>query len=396
MDGARSGDRLGTLLILGGLSAFGPLSLDMYLPALPSLARSLHTSPAPVQVTLTGCLVGLALGQLFIGPVSDAYGRRRPLLIGLAVYALTSAACAVSPSVWLLAVLRIVQGLAGGAGVVISRAVVRDRHSGTAVARYFSLLMVVNGLAPILAPVVGGQLLRFTTWRGVFVVLAGIGLVLWLAVLLALPESLPVARRHSGGLPATLVTFRRLLTDRSFVGCVVACGFAFAAMFAYISGSSFVLQDIYGVSPQLFSVIFGTNAVGIMLLSQVSRVLLGRYGPRRLLVCGLVSIAVGGVALLVVVMAGIGLPGILPALFVVVASNGLVLPNATALALTDHGAVAGSASALLGVAQFAVGAAAAPLVGIGGSGTDIPMAVVIAALSLIALASSALVLRRSD
>lgn len=378
-----------TLLILGGLSAFGPLSLDMYLPALPSLAHSLHTSATPVQLTLTGCLVGLAVGQLVTGPISDAYGRRRPLLVGMAIYAGASAICAISPSIWLLAILRIVQGLAGGAGVVISRAVVRDRNSGTAAARYFSALMLVNGLAPILAPIIGGQLLRATSWRGVFVVLTGIGAVLFLAVLLGLPESLPPDRRHSGGFRATLGIFRRLLTDRSLVACIAACGFSFAAMFAYISASSFVLQNIYGVSPQIFSAIFGTNALGIMLLSQVSRVLVVRYGPRRLLISGLFSISSGGIALLVVVLAHLGLPGILPALFVVVASNGLVLPNATALALAEHGAVAGSASALLGVAQFAVGAAAAPLVGLGGSGTALPMALVIAILAVTALATSA-------
>lgn len=377
-----------TLLILGGLSAFGPLSLDMYLPALPSLAHSLHTSAAPVQLTLTGCLVGLAVGQLVTGPISDALGRRRPLLVGMATYAAVSAICAISPSVWLLAVLRIVQGFAGGAGVVISRAVVRDRHSGAAAARYFSALMLVNGLAPILAPIIGGQLLRATSWRGVFVVLTGIGIALFFAVLTGLPESLPTDRRYTGGFRATLGTFRRLLTDRSLVACVAACGFAFAAMFAYISASSFVLQDIYGVSPQIFSVIFGTNALGIMLLSQVSRMLVVRYGPRRLLISGLISISCGGIALLVVVLAHAGLPGVLPALFVVVASNGLVLPNATALALAEHGSVAGSASALLGVSQFAVGAAAAPIVGIGGSGTALPMAVVIAILGVMALGSS--------
>jgi DHA1 family bicyclomycin/chloramphenicol resistance-like MFS transporter len=250
--------------------------------------------------------------------------------------------------------------------------------------------MIVSGLAPILAPLIGGQLLRFTPWRGVFVTLAVIGGVLLLAAAAGLSETLPPALCQSGGARATLASFRRPLGDRSFVGYALSCGLAFAAMFAYISGSPFVLQGIYGVSPQVFSVMFGTNAFGIMLAGQISGRLVGRVTPRRLLAAGLTATAFGGSALLAAVAMGMGLVGVLPALFVVVASMGFVLPNATSLALAGHPRTAGSASALLGVLQYVVGALAAPLVGVAGPGNALPMAVVIAALGIAALGIAAL------
>lgn len=373
------------VIILGALSMFGPLSIDMYLPSLPTLGHDLGASASQTQLTLSACLIGLALGQIIAGPISDTLGRRRPLCVGVAAYAAASLLCVIAPSVTVLILLRFVQGLAGAAGIVIARAIVRDLYSGIAVARFFSLLMVVNGLAPILAPIIGGQLLRFTSWRGVFITLTIIGILLFLAAAFGLSESLPADRRQRGGIRATLITFWRLLTDHSFVGYALACGLAFAAMFSYISGSPFVLQDMYGVSPQLFSIIFGINALGIMAAGQVNGQLVGRVSPQRLLAIGLTATACGGTALLAVVLSGIGLIGVLPSLFVVVASIGIVMPNATTLALANHPRAAGSASALLGVLQFIVGAAAAPLVGIGGNNTALPMGIVIAALGVSAL-----------
>ncbi len=365
--------RVQLVFILGALTAFGPFSIDMYLPALPSLSRDFGTGAAQTQLTLGACLLGLALGQVIAGPISDALGRRRPLLVGLAAYALASLLCVVAPSVYALVALRFIQGFAGAAGIVIARAIVRDLHSGVAAARFFSLLMLVNGLAPILAPIFGGLLLRYTSWRGIFIVLAIIGTLLLLATATGLGETLPPDRRQSGGVSATKTTFRQLLADRPYMGYALSCGLAFAAMFAYISGSPFVLQDIYGISPQLFSVIFGM---------------------KRLLVVGLIANATGGMALLsVVTIGGIGLVGILPSLFVVVASLGFVLPNATALALQDHPRIAGSASALLGVLQFSIGAAAAPLVGAFGARTALPMSVVIATLGCSALLAFMLLVR---
>jgi DHA1 family bicyclomycin/chloramphenicol resistance-like MFS transporter len=360
----------------------------MYLPGLPALARDLQSAAAEAQLTLTGCLVGLAVGQLVVGSISDSRGRRLPLLLGLGGYAATSLLCATTSSIHLLIVLRLLQGAAGGAGIVIARAVVRDLYSGAAAARFYALLMLVNGLAPMLAPVLGSQLLRVGSWRVVFLTLGLIGAVLLAVAAFGLPETLPPERRTSGGLVNTLRTFRLLLADRVFLGCALTSGCAIGAMFAYIAGSPFVLEDIYGVSPQAFSLVFGSNALGLVAASQVSARLVGRLQPVTLMTAGVATGLAGGVTLLVVVLAGgLGLGPVLAALFLVVASVGLVMPNATALALANHPRVAGSGSALLGLAQFIVGAAVAPLVGIGGSGTALPMAVIIATLGTAALAA---------
>jgi DHA1 family bicyclomycin/chloramphenicol resistance-like MFS transporter len=373
------------VLILGALSAFGPLSIDMYLPSLPSLSRDLGASASVAQLTLSFCLLGLALGQIIAGPVSDTLGRRRPLIVGLVAYALASLLCMVAPSIYVLIVLRLVQGTAGAAGIVIALATVRDKYSGIAAARFLAMLLLVSGIAPIAAPIIGGLLLRVMSWRGIFFILAIVVSILLVAVVTYLGETLPPERRQNGELLTVLATFRRLLTDRGFVGYALSCGLAFAAMFAYISGSPFVIQDIYGLSPQVFSLIFGSNALGLAIAGQVSGRLVGRVSPRKLLTGGLIATALGGTTLLLTVLTNIGLIGILPALFVIVASIGMVLPNATALALADHPRSAGSASALVGVLQFAIGAAAAPLVGVAGTRTALPMALVIAILGVSAL-----------
>ena len=394
MTGAQLVDRrarkVGFAIVLGALGAIAPLSIDMYLPALPALGRAFGAGASHIQLTLSAFLLGLALGQIVAGPLSDVLGRRHPLLIGLAAYAVASLLCILAPSAAALIVLRFVQGAAGSAGIVIASAIVRDLYVGVAAARYYSMLMLVSGLAPILAPIVGAQVLRFTSWQGVFVVLALLGTLLLLAVAVGMRETLPLESRQRGGIGATLATFCRLLRDRAFLGYTLASGLAFGAMFVYISGSPFVLQGIYKVSPQQFSLLFGINAVGLVTASQVNARLVGHVSPRRLLVAGLIAQAVGAMALLVVVANDlIGLAGIVPALFVVVASLGFVRPNATMLALAGQPKTAGSAAGLIGVLQFAIGAAAAPLAGIGGL-TALPMAVLIAALSAGALAVLAL------
>jgi DHA1 family bicyclomycin/chloramphenicol resistance-like MFS transporter len=373
--------RLG--LIIGSLTALAPLSIDLYLPALPDLTKAFDSTASQGQLTLTACLVGLALGQVVAGPLSDRLGRRRPLLAGLAGYCGASIACALAPSLEALISLRFLQGFAGASGFVISRAIVRDLRAGAAAARVFSFLMLVTGLAPILAPLLGAQLLRVTSWRGLFVALAVVGFLMLLAVAILLEETLPSARRRSDSMRDTLSTFWRLLGDRTFVGYTLVISAGFGQLLAYIAGSSFVIQDIYDVSPQLYGAIFAVNAVGLVAAGQANAVLVGSMGPRRLLSVGIVASASAGICLVAVVLVGgIGLAGILPCLFVVVASIGLVGPNATALALTDHPREAGSASALLGVIQFLVGAAVAPLAGIAGSESAVPMAVLIAALGL--------------
>lgn len=387
--------RLRLIVILGALAAFAPLSVDMYLPAFPEMARDFGTSASHIQLTLTGCLVGLAVGQLLAGSLSDALGRKRPLLVGLAVYILASLACAFSPSVELLVVLRFVQGAAGAAGVVMSRAIVRDLFTGAPAARFFARLMVVSIAAPILAPTIGALVLHFTSWRAVFVVLAVIGFAGLAVSHVWLDESHPVELRRSGGFGQMLAGLRELVGHRAFMGYALASGLSLGAIFAYIAGSSFVLQDIYGLSPAVFALSFGANAVGIVLLGQISHYLVGRVPLRRLLLAGLTGLLVGAFAVLVVVLVDAGVAWFLTTLFLAVASIGLVIPNATPLALADHPHLAGSASALLGVAQFVVGAVSAPLVGLAGSGSAVPMAVVMASLGGCALVSVVLLTREN-
>lgn len=370
--------------ILGALCAFGPISLDLYLPSLPSLSRSLAIDASLTQLTLSACLLGLALGQVIAGPISDALGRRRPLLIGLAVYALTSFLCVVAPSIYVLVALRFMQGLAGATGIVIARSMARDMYSGTVAARFFSLLTVVYGIAPILAPLFGGLLLRFTNWRGVFVALTLISLLLLVATVLGTDETLPMNERQSGGIRATVLAFGHLLTDRSLVAYALSCGLAYSAMFVYISGSSFLLQERYGLSPQLFSLIFSINALGLMFAGRVNGWLVVYIPPIWLLTRGLIATAIGGLMLVLSAISNVGLVGILPSLFIIVSSIGFVLPSATTLILSGRPGVAGSASALLGLMQYSIGAAAVPIVGAFGNKT-IPMSVVIALLGIFAL-----------
>ncbi|MEV6443560.1 multidrug effflux MFS transporter [Amycolatopsis sp. NPDC051716] len=371
------------VLVLGGLTAFGPLSIDMYLPALPRMAADLHATDSTVQLTLSAFIVGLALGQLVLGPLSDALGRRRPLLAGLALYVVGSVLCAVSPDAWPLVAARFVQSLGAAAGIVIARATVRDLFEGTAMTKFFSTLMLVSGLAPILAPLIGGQLLNWTSWRGVFVVLTAFGALLLAVVVFFLPE--PSAARSPLRLGPVLRTYGRLALDRSFAGYALASGLLFASMFAYISGSSFALQGVYGLSPQAYSVVFGANGVGIVLAGQLNGRLVGRIRERALLRSGLLLGVTGGALVLASVLFRAPLALLLVSLFLLVSSIGLVMPNASSLALASHARSAGAASALLGVLQFVVGAVATPLVGLGGPGTAVPMAATMAGFAVLAL-----------
>jgi DHA1 family bicyclomycin/chloramphenicol resistance-like MFS transporter len=376
--------------ILGGLTATPPLAMDMYLPSLPEVTTSLHAPAATVQLTLTGCLAGMALGQLLVGPMSDKWGRRRPLLTGLAVYVLATALCAFAPTVETLVAFRLVQGLAGAAGIVIARAVVRDLYDGVAMARFFSTLMLISGVAPIVAPLIGGQILRVTDWRGVFVVLTGVGIALTALVAVKLPETLPPAERHGGGVGAALRSMRTLLADRVFTGYTVAGGFAFAALFAYVSASPFVIQEIYGASPQTFSLLFGVNSVGLVVAGQVNgKILVGRVSLDRVLAVGLAIVTLAATAVLLMATGALGDVGLAPvaaALFVLMSAMGITLPNTQALALMRTRHNAGSASALLGTTSFLIGAVASPLVGIAGEHTAVPMAVVQLVSALVAAA----------
>ncbi|MDI5961617.1 multidrug effflux MFS transporter [Streptantibioticus silvisoli] len=367
-------------LAIGALTALPSLSIDMYLPSLPAVTKALHAPAATVQITLTGCLLGMALGQLVVGPMSDKWGRRRPLLTGMVIYILATAACAFAPDVELLITYRLLQGLAGAAAVVIARAVVRDLYDGEAMARFFSTLMLISGVAPIAAPVIGGQILRFTDWRGVFVVLTVVGTLLTVLVAKVLPETLPVERRHAGGLGETLRTVRALLMDGPFSGYMLAGSFAFAALFAYVSGSAFVVQDIFGASPQTFSLVFMANSIGLVAIGQLNgKVLIGRVSLDRALGIGLSVIFAAATYLLLLTCGVFGRPSlfaVVAGFFVLMSAMGLAMPNTNALALMRTPNAAGSASALLGTSQFLIGAIASPLVGVAGSRTAVPMALV--------------------
>lgn len=367
-------------LVLGGLTALPPLSMDMYLPALPAVTDSLHAPAATVQLTLTACLAGMALGQLVVGPMSDRWGRRRPLLIGMIVYIFATAICVFAPTAELLIGFRLLQGLAGAAGIVIARAVVRDLYDGESMARFFSTLMLISGVAPVIAPVIGGQVLRITDWRGIFAVLTVIGVLLTLVVWKWLHETLPPAERHTGGVGDALRTMRELLADRIFTGYMIAGSLAFAALFAYVSASPFVVQEIYGASPQTFSLLFGINSIGLIAVGQINgKILVGRVSLDKALGFGLAVIVLASVALLLMtsgVFGDVGLVPVATGLFVLMSAMGLAMPNTNTQALMRTKHAAGSASALLGTSQFLIGAVASPLVGIAGEATAVPMAVV--------------------
>ncbi|MFD0168970.1 multidrug effflux MFS transporter [Streptomyces decoyicus] len=378
-------------LVLGGLTAVPPLSMDMYLPALPQVTAALHSPAATVQLTLTTCLAGMALGQMIVGPMSDKWGRRRPLLAGMVIYILATALCAIAPTTELLIAFRLLQGLAGAAGIVIARAVVRDLYDGVAMARFFSTLMLISGVAPVVAPLIGGQILQITDWRGVFVVLTAVGVALTLLVWRRLDETLPPEGRHSGGLGQTLRTMRDLLADRAFSGYLLVGAFAFAALFAYISASPFVIQEIYGASPQVFSLLFGINSVGLVLVGQFNgKVLVGRVGLDKVLGTGLAVIALAAAGLLLMSSGVFGRVGLVPVaagLFVLMSAMGLVMPSTNTLALLRTRHAAGSASALLGTSTFLLGSVASPLVGIAGERTALPMALVQLSCAILALVS---------
>lgn len=386
--------RLGIAAILGSLSALGPLSIDMYLPAFPQIAEELNATASLTQLSLTACLVGMALGQLVIGPISDIKGRRKPLLIGMLIYTLVSLLCILSSSIWGFIILRFVQGFAGAAGLVISRASVRDLYSGPELIRFMATLMVINGAAPILAPVIGGEIIGFFSWKGVFGALSLFGIMMLIGIYTSLQETLPAERRSSGGLKHTLNTFGTLLKDRSFMGFVLTQGFIMASMFAYISGSSFVLQEIYELSVREYSLVFGINGLGIVVLGQVAGRLAHRIPGNTMLMTGLLYSITGAIILLLTILLHGPFVFILIGLFIVISSVGLINTTANSLALEEQGTRAGSASAMLGMASFSFGGLIAPLVGLGGVDTALPMASIMIVMVSCSIVSYVLLARK--
>ena len=382
-----------TILILGALSAFAPLAIDFYLPAFPAMALAFGTDEKHVQMTLAAYFLGLSIGQLAYGPVADRFGRRVPLLTGVVLFTVASLACAYAPNLeWLIAA-RFVQALGGCAGMVISRAVVSDKCDAVGSAKVFSQLMLVMGLAPILAPMLGGLLVNTTGWQSIFLVLCGFSALAGLAVAIGLPESLP-AHIPRQPLSGALRQYGRLLADLVFLGHALTGGIAIAGMFSYIAGSPFVFIDLYGVPAEHFGWLFGINAAGFILVAQVNARLLAKRGPAFLLTRAVwVYLGAGLTLLAVSALHTERLWPLLIPLFICISSLGCILPNASACAMNGQGARAGSASAMLGCLQFSVAAGAAALVGVLHDGSAMPMALVIS-LCAILVVSVAMLTRR--
>ncbi|EJM13728.1 drug resistance transporter, Bcr/CflA subfamily [Pseudomonas sp. GM18] len=384
---------LRTILILGALSAFGPLAIDFYLPAFPAMALAFGTDEKHVQLTLAAYFLGLSIGQLAYGPVADRFGRRIPLLTGVGLFTVASLACAYAPNLEWLIGARFVQALGGCAGMVIARAVVSDKCDAVGSAKVFSQLMLVMGLAPILAPMLGGLLVNTSGWQSIFLALTGFSALAGLAVALGLPESLPVHVPRQP-LSGALRQYGRLLADPIFLGHALTGGVAIAGMFAYIAGSPFVFIKLYGVPAEHFGWLFGINAAGFILVAQVNARLLAKRGPAFLLARTVWLYLAGGLALLAVSSLHTAhlWPLLIP-LFLCIASLGCIVPNASACAMNGQGARAGSASAMLGCLQFSVAAGAAALVGVLHDGSAMPMAMVIS-LCAIVVVSVAMLTRR--
>ncbi|WP_409280564.1 multidrug effflux MFS transporter [Pseudomonas defluvii] len=381
---------LRTVLILGALSAFGPLAIDFYLPGFPAMAQAFATDEKHIQATLAAYFLGLSLGQLAYGPVADRFGRRIPLLIGLVLFTVASLACAFAPTLEALIVARFVQALGGCAGMVLSRAIVSDTCDAVGSAKVFSQLMLVMGLAPILAPMLGGVLVSLHGWQSIFLVLTVFSALCTLAVLLGLPESLP-AHQPRQPLSGALRQYGRLLNDRVFLGHALTGGVAIAGMFAYIAGSPFVFIKLYGVPAEHYGWLFGTNAAGFILMAQVNARLLAWRGPAALLSRAVwVYVTAGLVLLALSALHPAALWPLLIPLFIGIASLGAIVPNASACAMSGQGARAGSASALLGCLQFSVAAGAAALVSALDDGSAIPMALVISLCGVMAVVFSQL------
>lgn len=353
-------------MVLGVLTATGPLATDMYLPAFPQITQDLGTNEARVQLTLTAMMLGLALGQLVIGPMSDALGRRGPLLAGVALFTVTSVLCVFVPDVTLFIVLRFVQGVAGAAGAVIARAVVRDLFKGDDAVRFFSRLALVMMLAPLLAPLAGAQLLLVGPWQLSFWVLAVMAALSFVLVLVWLPESLPVEERRRQGPRQLVTTVAGLLRQPRFVGPVLTLGLSFGMLFTYVSAFSFVSQTEFGASPQVYAGLFAVNALGMAAGTQVNGLLVGRVDTLRRLGLGLVSALLGVGALAVLALTGAAqLWMVVSLLALMMCSVGFIMPNATVTALDRQpAAVAGTASALMGALQFSLGGGVASLAGL--------------------------------
>lgn len=377
------------------LTVFGPISMDLYLPALPALTEELGAVTSVAQLTVTACLIGLAAGQLIAGPLSDGFGRRGILLLGIVAYILTSVLCALSPSIELLILARLVQGLSGGVGIVIATAAGRDVFEGKALIRFYGRLTVVGGFAAIVGPLLGGLLNAVTDWRGLFIFLAVIGVLILVITLLVFGETLPADQRTRGGFGQTLHAYRTLLSDRVFLGAVLNQGFLYAALFAYLAGSTFVLQDTYGLTPQWYAAAFGLNSAGHMVFGYLAGRAAERWSIPGTLAIGVVVTGFGSAGLLIAGLSPMPLWIVIVSLFALSSGVAITAPPATTLALADYPQMAGTASSLLGMVRFGFGGIAAPFVGVAGALSILPLGITTVVTVLLA-ASACLLLKRRE
>jgi MFS transporter, DHA1 family, multidrug resistance protein len=373
------------IAVLGALVALGPLTIDMYLPALPKIADDLRVSSSVAQLTLTGTLAGLALGQLIVGPLSDSLGRRRPMMAGIVLHMLASLLCLFAPNIAVLGVARGLQGVGAAAAMVVAIAVVGDLYADSVAATVMSRLMLVLGVAPVIAPSLGAAVLLTASWHWVFAVLVVLAGGLLLLAALALPETLPAPHRRPLKVRGIAATYLELLRDARFVILVLVAALGMSGLFAYIAGASFVLQGHYGLDQQAFALVFGAGAVALIGATQFNVVLLRRFAPQTIVLWALAAAVAAGVAFVGIAYQHIGgLAGFVVPVWGILAAMGLVIPNAPAVALSRHPDAAGTAAALLGAAQFGLGAAVAPLVGVLGN-NEIALALVMTAGMVIAL-----------
>ena len=373
------------IVVLGVMVALGPLTIDMYLPALPKIADELSVSSSVVQLTLTGTLAGLALGQLIVGPLSDSLGRRRPLMAGIVLHMLASVICMLAPNLVVLGLARVLQGIGAAAAMVVAIAVVGDLFAESAAATVLSRLMLVLGVAPVLAPSLGAAVLLHASWHWVFTALVVLAGALLLVAALALPETLPASHRRPLRVRGIAATYVELLRDARFVILVLVAALGMSGLFAYIAGASFVLQGRFGLDQQAFALVFGAGAVALIGATQFNVVLLKRFAPQSIVLWALVAALLSGAVFVGLSTAHVGgLAGFVVPVWAILAAMGFVIPNAPAVALSRHTDAAGTAAALLGAAQFGLGAAVAPLVGVLGN-DELALAVVMTAGVLIAL-----------
>jgi DHA1 family bicyclomycin/chloramphenicol resistance-like MFS transporter len=385
--------RLVYIVVLGALTALGPATIDLYLPSFPALENDFGVSTGVIQLTLTATTIGFALGQLLVGPWSDKVGRRMPLIVASTVHVVASVGAATAPTIEVLGLFRVLQGMGAAAGGVVAMALVRDLFGGRPLVKMLSRLAMVNGLAPILAPVIGSQILRFTSWRGIFAFLAAYGILVVVAAVFFIVETLPKGDRHEAGHSTLRQRYRVLFHDRVFVGVALMGAMVFSGLFAYLASSSFLFQQVYGLNAQQFGVLFAANSLGIVVGVQVSSRLAQRYGPQWILAGATGVMLCAAVAIVVLDSVHAGLIGILVPLWIFIASCGFSFPQVQVLALANHGREAGTAASLLGALNFGLAGLISPVVGFLGVSTAAPMGAVMICTTTVAILSLWLLVR---